>query len=60
MQNPPPGYTRVCPYLLYEDATSAAEYLTAAFGFVCFGFFSSRLPRLRSLVIVRSSGLICS
>ena len=34
MQNPPPGYTRVCPYLLYEDASSAVEYLTTAFGFV--------------------------
>lgn len=34
MRNPPPGYTRVCPYLLYEDARSAAEYLTTTFGFV--------------------------
>ena len=34
MQNPPQGYTRVCPYLLYEDADSAVEYLTTAFGFV--------------------------
>lgn len=34
MENPPAGYTRVCPYLLYEDAASAVEYLTNAFGFV--------------------------
>ena len=34
MQNPPRGYTRVCPYLLYEDASRAVEYLTATFGFV--------------------------
>lgn len=34
MQNPPPGYTRVCPYLLYEDAASAVDYLTTTFGFV--------------------------
>lgn len=33
MKNPPPGYTRVCPYLLYEDAASAVEYLTTTFGF---------------------------
>jgi PhnB protein len=33
MQNPPPGYTRVCPYLLYEDAARAVEYLTETFGF---------------------------
>ncbi len=34
MPNPPTGYTRVCPYLLYEDAQSAVEYLTTTFGFV--------------------------
>ena len=34
MENPPPGYTRVCPYLLYENASKAVGYLTAAFGFV--------------------------
>jgi len=34
MKNPPHGYTRVCPYLLYEDASSAVEYLTTTFGFV--------------------------
>ena len=33
MKNPPPGYTRVAPYLLYEDASSVIEYLTKAFGF---------------------------
>jgi PhnB protein len=30
---PPPGYTRVAPYLLYEDADRAIEFLQAAFGF---------------------------
>jgi PhnB protein len=34
VQNPPPGYTRVCPYLLYEDASAAVDYLTTTFGFV--------------------------
>jgi PhnB protein len=34
MQNPPEGYTRVCPYLLYEDAAAAVEYLRTTFGFV--------------------------
>jgi PhnB protein len=33
MQNPPPGYSRVCPYLLYEDAARAIDYLTETFGF---------------------------
>jgi len=33
MQNPPPGYQRVSPYLLYEDAARQVEYLERAFGF---------------------------
>jgi uncharacterized glyoxalase superfamily protein PhnB len=33
MQNPPPGYQRVSPYLLYEDAAREVEYLERAFGF---------------------------
>jgi uncharacterized glyoxalase superfamily protein PhnB len=31
--NPPPGYPRVSPYLLYEDAEAAVEYLQHAFAF---------------------------
>jgi PhnB protein len=34
VQNPPAGYQRVTPYLLYEDAAGAVEYLTTTFGFV--------------------------
>jgi uncharacterized glyoxalase superfamily protein PhnB len=34
MQNPPPGYQTVSPYLLYEDAPRVIEYLKTAFGFV--------------------------
>jgi len=33
MSNPPPGYPRVSPYLLYEDAEAAVEYLQESFGF---------------------------
>ena len=33
MPNPPPGYPKVSPYLLYEDATAAIEYLRETFGF---------------------------
>jgi len=33
MENPPPGYPRVSPYLLYEDAAAAVEYLQRTFGF---------------------------
>jgi len=33
MQNPPPGYQRVSPYFLYEDAAREVEYLKRTFGF---------------------------
>jgi len=33
MTNPPPGYPRVSPYLLYEDAPAAVEFLQKTFGF---------------------------
>ena len=33
MSNPPAGYPRVSPYLLYEDAAAAVEYLQECFGF---------------------------
>jgi PhnB protein len=32
-QNPPEGYARVTPYLLYRDADAAVDFLTSAFGF---------------------------
>jgi uncharacterized glyoxalase superfamily protein PhnB len=33
LRNPPPGYQTVSPYLLYEDAAVAIEYLAKTFGF---------------------------
>lgn len=33
MSNPPPGYSRVSPYLLYEDGPGAVEFLVDTFGF---------------------------
>ena len=32
-QNPPEGYPRISPYLLYENAGAAVDWLTRAFGF---------------------------
>jgi PhnB protein len=32
-QNPPEGYPSVMPYLYYEDAAAALDFLTSAFGF---------------------------
>lgn len=31
-KNPPEGYSRITPYLLYEDAAAAIDFLTLAFG----------------------------
>jgi len=31
--NPPEGYPRICPYLFYEDADGAIDFLVRAFGF---------------------------
>jgi uncharacterized glyoxalase superfamily protein PhnB len=33
VRNPPPGYQRVSPYLLYEDAPRVIAHLKEAFGF---------------------------
>src|SRR5205823_4794009 len=32
-QNPPEGYPRITPYLLYEDVAAALEWLAQTFGF---------------------------
>ena len=31
--NPPEGFPRITPYLLYEDCATALDFLTTAFGF---------------------------
>ena len=33
VQNPPEGFPRITPYLLYEDVDAALDWVTAAFGF---------------------------
>ncbi len=33
MQSLPEGYSRITPYLLYEDGAAAIDFLTGAFGF---------------------------
>jgi PhnB protein len=32
-QNPPEGFPRITPYLLYKDVRGALDFLTGAFGF---------------------------
>jgi PhnB protein len=33
VSNPPEGFPRISPYLLYEDATAALDWLIRVFGF---------------------------
>ncbi len=33
VSNPPEGYQRIIPYIVYEDAGSAIERMCTAFGF---------------------------
>ena len=33
VQNPPEGFPRITPYLLYEDVDAALDWMIAAFGF---------------------------
>ncbi|MEM7311370.1 MAG: VOC family protein [Planctomycetota bacterium] len=33
VKNPPDGYQRIIPYLVYADAPAAIDFLTKAFGF---------------------------
>jgi PhnB protein len=58
MQNPPPGYTRVCPYLLYEDAAGAVEYLTSTFGFVQRLEQTGGAGRMHTEVLLGEDGLV--
>jgi len=58
MENPPPGYTRVCPYLLYEDAASAVEYLTETFGFVQRLTQTGGAGRMHTELVLGDDGLV--
>ena len=58
MQNPPPGYTRVCPYLLYENAARAVEYLTTAFGFVQRLKQTGAAGRMHTELLLGEDGLV--
>ena len=58
MRNPPAGYTRVCPYLLYEDAAAAAEYLTATFGFMQRLAQTGAAGRMHRELVLGEDGLV--
>jgi PhnB protein len=58
VSNPPPGYQRVSPYLLYEDALAAIEYLRAAFGFELRHSQTGGAGRLHAELLLGEDGLV--
>ena len=58
MPNPPAGYTRVCPYLLYEDAPAAVDHLTNAFGFVQRRVETGAAGRMHTELVLDGDGLV--
>jgi PhnB protein len=58
VENPPPGYPRVTPYLLYEDAASAIEHLTHCFGFVQRAAETGAAGRLHAELLLGRDGLV--
>jgi PhnB protein len=58
VQNPPPGYTRVAPYLLYEDASSVIEYLTKTFGFELRHTATGGAGRMHAELLIGEDGLV--
>ena len=58
MQNPPPGYQTVSPYLLYEDAPRVIEFLKTAFGFVERLSQTGAAGRTHTELLLRDDGLV--
>jgi uncharacterized glyoxalase superfamily protein PhnB len=58
MTNPPVGYTRVCLYLLYEDAERAITYLTETFGFEKRRAGVGGAGRMHAELLVGGDGLV--
>jgi PhnB protein len=58
VSNPPPGYQTVSPYLLYENAARAVEYLTTTFGFKERLAQTGAAGRTHHELVLRSDGLV--
>jgi uncharacterized glyoxalase superfamily protein PhnB len=58
VSNAPTGYTTVCPYLLYEDAARAIEYLTGTFGFLKRREETGAAGRLHAELLLGQDGLV--
>jgi PhnB protein len=58
MTGPPAGYPRVSPYLLYEDAAAAVEYLERTFGFELRRSETGAAGRTHYEVLLGEEGLV--
>jgi uncharacterized glyoxalase superfamily protein PhnB len=58
MTSPPPGYPRVSPYLLYEDAAAAVEYLQRTFGFELRRSQLGAAGRMHNELLLGDDGLV--
>ena len=58
VSNPPPGYLRVSPYLLYEDAAAAVEYLRESFGFTLRLSQTGAAGRTHNELLLGDDGLV--
>jgi uncharacterized glyoxalase superfamily protein PhnB len=58
VENPPPGYQRVSPYLLYEDAPRAIEYLERTFGFETRRTETGGAGRMHAELLFGEDGLV--
>jgi PhnB protein len=56
--NPPPGYPPVSPYLLYEDARRAIDYLTETFGFALRHTSTGAAGRMHAELVLNDDGLV--
>jgi PhnB protein len=58
VQNPPPGYQTVSPYLLYEDAPRVIEHLKSAFGFEVRLSQTGAAGRIHTELLLGDDGLV--
>jgi PhnB protein len=58
VKNPPSGYTRVSPYLLYEDASKVIDHLTNAFGFELRHTATGAAGRMHAELLIGEDGLV--
>lgn len=56
--NPPAGYPRVSPYLIYADAEAAIAHLTDAFGFEVRRRETGGAGRLHAELVIHGDGLV--